>query len=165
MARIRFNIASALSRWPRRRLRGEVSEQRFRMMNLEALREMALGPGWFDSSWDLGQGLEVDIVLPDDPAFAAWLEALTRMPEPAAAAAAGAVAGAAQPVLAPQDMLEFEPIDWQAWSPAERMAADPLPDLAAAGPSAPRLDPELELPDLTFEPEPRQELELALVPI
>ncbi len=33
------------------------------------------GPGWFDSSWELSHGLEVDESLPGDDRYAAWLAA------------------------------------------------------------------------------------------
>jgi hypothetical protein len=150
MARIRFDISAALSKW---RARNPVASRRFRMMDLQALHEMTLGPGWFDSSWDLDQGLEVDVALPDDPAFAAWLEALSRTPEPAA----GHVAA----VLPVQEMLlEFEPVDWKAWAPPD-LVADPLPACDPAGPDSSGLKLQLEMPGIEFEPA----LELALLPI
>ena len=36
------------------------------------------GPGWFDSSWDLGRGLEVHEGLPVDASLYEWLEATLR---------------------------------------------------------------------------------------
>ena len=33
------------------------------------------GPGWFDSSWELGHGLEVHEGLPSDATLFEWLEA------------------------------------------------------------------------------------------
>ena len=36
------------------------------------------GPGWFDSSWDLGRGLEVHEGLPIDASLHEWLEATLR---------------------------------------------------------------------------------------
>ena len=150
MATIRFNISSALSKW---RARGTPSARRFRMMDLQALHEMTLGPGWFDSSWDLDQGLEVDVALPDDPAFSAWLEALSRSPEPAV----GRIAA----VLPVQEMLlEFEPVDWKAWAPPG-LVADPLPACDPAGPDSIGLKLQLEMPEIEFEPAP----ELELVPV
>jgi hypothetical protein len=149
MARIRFDISAALCKW---RARNPVASRRFRMMDLQALHEMTLGPGWFDSSWDLDQGLEVDVALPDDPAFAAWLEALSRTPEPAACNAAA--------VLPVQEMLEFEPIDWKAWAPPG-LVADPLPACDPAGLDSSGLKLQLEMPEIEFESAP----ELELVPV
>lgn len=145
MTRIRLNISAALARW---RAREPVSPRRFRMMDLQALHEMTLGPGWFDSSWDLDHGLEVELALPGDPSFQAWLEAQARVLEPA-------VANAAQPLPAEQ-MLEFEPVDWKAWAPPDGVV-DPLPRCLPAG---------LEMPEFALElalREPEPELELALV--
>ena len=88
---------------------------------------MPLGPGWFDSSFDLGHGLEVAFALPGDPTFEAWLEALARALEPVAAPPA-------QPVPAEQ-MLEFEPVDWKAWAPPD-VVVDPLPKWHSPGPTA-----------------------------
>ena len=145
MTRIRFNILAALAKW---RAREPVSPRRFRMMDLQALHEMTLGPGWFDSSWELGHGLAVEIALPGDPSFQVWLDALACVLEPA-------VAKVAQPVPAEQ-MLEFEPVDWRAWTPSD-VVVDPLPASLPVGLEAPELALEL----VVFEPAP--ELELALV--
>lgn len=144
MPRIHFNVSSALSKW---RARGQLPSRRFRMMDLEALRDMPLGPGWFDSSWDLDHGLEVDFALPGDPTFEAWLEAQLRALEPVAVQPAQAVPA--------ENMLEFEPVDWKAWAPAD-LAADPLPKWQKPGLA---LLPELKLELKVPEPE----LELALV--
>ncbi len=38
-----------------------------------ALGDEARGPGWFDSSWELGQGLEVREGLPADAGLDEWL--------------------------------------------------------------------------------------------
>jgi hypothetical protein len=53
------------------------------LKTLEALRRTAdagsstddesHGPGWFDSSWELGQGLDVREGLPADAGLAEWL--------------------------------------------------------------------------------------------
>ncbi|HEY9023766.1 MAG TPA: hypothetical protein VIO33_18355 [Burkholderiaceae bacterium] len=37
------------------------------------------GPGWFDSSWELGHGLEVHEGLPADATWVEWLEVHLRM--------------------------------------------------------------------------------------
>ncbi len=36
------------------------------------------GPGWFDSSWDLQQGLEVSERLPEDAMLNQWIEICLR---------------------------------------------------------------------------------------
>ncbi len=38
-----------------------------------ALADESHGPGWFDSSWELGQGLEVREGLPADAGLDEWL--------------------------------------------------------------------------------------------
>lgn len=146
MDRIRFNITAAIARW---RARRQVSPQRFRMMDLRSLDDMPLGPGWFDSSWDLDQGLEIAVALPGDPTFQAWIDAQARALLPAAQA----------PRPAPvEGMLEFEPVDWTSWvRPADLAEA---PAEAAVG----ELPADLEIPELTFEFESK-ERELTLVPI
>ena len=157
MTRIRFNISTALARW---RAREPVAPGRFRMMDLQPLHEMTLGPGWFDSSWDLDQGLAVEVAVPGEPPFQAWIEAQARLLEPV-------LATPAQPVPAEQ-MLEFEPADWRAWASANlvmRSAPKCLPDGLKASElaleQALELAPEQALELAVVEPEP--ELELALV--
>lgn len=145
MTRIRFNISAALARW---RVRESVSPRRFRMMDLQALHEKTLGPGWFDSSWDLDHGLAVEVAGPGDPAFQAWLEAQARVLTPVAAPAAAA--------LPADQMVAFEPVDWKTWAPPD-VVVDPLPKCLPAG---------LEVPELALEPATRATepvLELALV--
>ncbi len=145
MNRIRFDIAAALARW---RAREPAPPRRFRMMDLQALHDTTLGPGWFDSSWDLDHGLAVEVALPGDPPFRAWIEARAR---PLAAAA-----GKASRPLPAEGWLEFEPVDWKAWAPPG-MAVDPLPARFPVG-----LDvPELALEAALVDSEPA--LELALV--
>lgn len=39
----------------------------------ETTDDRACGPGWFDSSYDLAQGLEVREGLPQDPSLNEWL--------------------------------------------------------------------------------------------
>jgi hypothetical protein len=48
------------------------------MMNLQDYDDRPRGPGWFDSSWDLGQGLELEEALPGEPGFMLWVEAMAR---------------------------------------------------------------------------------------
>ncbi len=145
MNRIRFDISAALARW---RTRGPAPARRFRMMDLQALHDTTLGPGWFDSSWDLDQGLAVEVALPGDPSFRAWIEAHAR---PLSAAA-----GRPSRPLPAEGLLEFEPIDWKAWAPPG-VAVDPLPTRFPAGMDV----PELALDGALVSPEPA--LELALV--
>lgn len=147
MTRIRFDISAALARW-RIRPQAQTPLRRFRMMDLQSLHEKTLGPGWFDSSWDLGNGLAVEVALPGDPPFQAWIEAQAR---PLAAPSA--------PAPKPQStegMLEFEPVDWRAWAPPAG-EVDPLPTHLPAGEDL----PELALEAAFFADEPA--LELALV--
>ena len=154
MTRIRFNISTALARW---RAREPVAPGRFRMMDLQALHEMTLGPGWFDSSWDLDQGLAVEFALPGDPPFQAWIEAQARLLEPV-------LATPAQPVPAEQ-MLEFEPADWKAWASANLVmhsASKCLTDGLKAPEQALELALEQAL-ELALEHAPEQALELAVV--
>ena len=57
MAPIELRLAEML----RRLLHpGRAAQQRFLMMNLAELDPLPLGPGWFDSSWELEHGLEVN---------------------------------------------------------------------------------------------------------
>lgn len=139
MARIRFNISAALRRW---RDRHQPSELRFRMMNLASLDDAPRGPGWFDSSWDLDHGLEVEVALPGDPPFQAWIEAQARAVECAACPLTQA--------LQAEDMLEFEPVDWQAWVASDE-AADPPPALELVGMDMPEPALELKAPELELE--------------
>ena len=48
--------------------------------------ELAKGPGWFDSSWDLVRGLEVREGLPGDAQLHEWLEVWLRDDRASAAA-------------------------------------------------------------------------------
>ena len=143
MARIRFNITTALARW---RVRSPVSLQRFRMMDLASLMDRPHGPGWFDSSWDLDHGLEVAVALPGDPPFMAWIEAQAR-----AVAFSSGSPHAAAPA---QNMLEFEPVQWTAPS-AQDTVSTLLPAWQPPPCDETGLKLELQIPEL--------ELELALV--
>ena len=40
----------------------------------EPYRSRPAGPGWFDSSWELRSGLQVDEGLPTDLGVCAWIE-------------------------------------------------------------------------------------------
>jgi hypothetical protein len=56
MAHIELRMAKMLQRLLHP---GRAAQQRFLMMNLAELDPLPLGPGWFDSSWELERGLEV----------------------------------------------------------------------------------------------------------
>ena len=55
---------------------------------LDDAEDCQRGPGWFDSSWDLQQGLEVREGLPGDPQLNEWIEACLRSGSPLDAQAA-----------------------------------------------------------------------------
>ncbi len=57
MVQIELKLAKLLQRLihPSR-----AAQQRFLLMNLAELDPLPLGPGWFDSSWELERGLEVN---------------------------------------------------------------------------------------------------------
>ncbi len=137
---IRFNVFAALSRW---RHRGRAGSRRFQMMDLPALRDLPLGPGWFDSSWDLGQGLAVEVAVPGDPSFQAWIDAQARALERCDVA-----------VRAPmpaQQLIEFVPVaihDWAAPSPARQpLRKEPARVLDMAA-----LELALDMPEMELEP-------------
>jgi hypothetical protein len=58
--------------------RRRAAQRRFLMMNLADLDPMPLGPGWFDSSWELERGLQVDENVGIDACLQALLEASQR---------------------------------------------------------------------------------------
>lgn len=149
MARIRFDIGAAIARW---RTRRPASSRPFRMMDLASLDDRPRGPGWFDSSWDLDQGLEVAVALPGDPPFLAWIEAQARAMQPAPALS---LAGA-QDNAHVDGALEFETVDWRAWSQPEG-EAEQAPAALPVAPALTGLAFQFDLPELELEP-----LELAL---
>jgi hypothetical protein len=110
MARFTFTMAHTLAFW---RPRTMVSAQPFRTMHLNDLDEMPRGPGWFDSSWDLEQGLEVCEGLPDDVKLHDWLEATLRDCERAQASAPPAQPG-----------LTLTLCDGMSWTPCDAPALD-----------------------------------------
>ena len=63
MKDLELNFLRLLRRLRLQRRRG--ASERFVLMHLERLDPLPLGPGWFDSSWELERGLEVqeDVVL------------------------------------------------------------------------------------------------------
>ena len=98
-------------------LRGPGVQARFLMMNLAELDPMPLGPGWFDSSWELEQGLEVNEDVKLDAVSQARLEdamiqsALARLRSSAARAARSAALAAKNgvtPVAAAATVVEIE---------------------------------------------------------
>jgi hypothetical protein len=71
MARFTFRMPE---QWLRRCARGDVSERPFRTMHLSLDPDMPCGPGWFESSWDLEQGLLVHEGPPGDAKLLEWLD-------------------------------------------------------------------------------------------
>lgn len=69
-------IHSTLQLLLQRLRRAGRAQRRFVMMNLDELDPMPLGPGWFDSSWELEQGLEVCEDAAADIAFQPWRESV-----------------------------------------------------------------------------------------
>ena len=135
-------------------LRGPGAQARFLMMNLAELDPMPLGPGWFDSSWELERGLDVNEDVKLDAASQARLEdamiqsALARLRSSAARAARSAALasknGATPVAPAPSavaieavvrrsdNLIEFDAQEAGAWKlPPRRslMAKVDLPEL------------------------------------
>ena len=73
-------IHSTLQLLLQRLRRAGRAQRRFVMMDLDELDPMPLGPGWFDSSWELEQGLEICEDAAADVAFQPWREPV-REPE------------------------------------------------------------------------------------
>mgnify|MGYP001434278480 CR=1 FL=1 len=73
-------IHSTLQLLLQRLYRAGRAQRRFVMMDLDELDPMPLGPGWFDSSWELEQGLEICEDAAADVAFQPWREPV-REPE------------------------------------------------------------------------------------
>lgn len=76
MIRITFRLRL---RWPWRRAAQIDADRRAEP------REIVFGPGWFDSSWDLGSGLDVREDEPTLPSVSEWL--LLPTPDPQAPSA------------------------------------------------------------------------------
>jgi hypothetical protein len=72
MARFHFNSRNALAG---RRTAPAVSRRTLEALHLEEATadDEPLGPGWFDSSWDLVRGLEVREAAPSDTPLNDWL--------------------------------------------------------------------------------------------
>ena len=77
------------------------------------------GPGWFDSSWELSHGLEVDESLPGDDRYDAWI------------AARAARKAAAAPRPGRSDPLDIADLGRRA--PAPRAHAAPQDDFSRFG--------------------------------
>ncbi len=111
MARFRFNLRNLL---PGRAAHPAVSYRTLRALNLAGpTRDAPLGPGWFESSWELVRGLDVREKLSSDTPPSDWL-ALCLRAAPAASAGvaqrheqprAGLVPAAAHRAL--DDAMEF----------------------------------------------------------
>ena len=69
---------------------GSAAPRHFQMMNLADLKPLPLGPGWFDSSWELEAGLEVCEGGALDLTLQSWFDAAAR--ETAGARAPGVAA-------------------------------------------------------------------------
>ena len=67
------------------RRRSAAQQRRFLMMNLADLDPLPLGPGWFDSSWELENGLEVCEAQSPGIEFRPWIESTPHEPTFAAA--------------------------------------------------------------------------------
>ncbi len=101
------------------------AQRRFVMMNLDELDPMPLGPGWFDSSWELEHGLEVCEDSAADIAFQPWREPVrepvrettVRETTVRGPVIAQALRGAART----DNLIEFELADASAW----RLPAQP----------------------------------------
>ncbi|MFZ2650560.1 MAG: hypothetical protein WA210_10705 [Burkholderiaceae bacterium] len=82
------------------------AQRRFLMMNLADLDPMPLGPGWFDSSWELENGAEVCENNGLDAQLQSWFDAALRE-------------RGAQ--TREHNLVEFEAADMAAWQlPAQR---------------------------------------------
>jgi hypothetical protein len=101
---------------------GGAARRRFLMMNLAALDPLPLGPGWFDSSWELENGLEICESTGLDIEFQAWPQRPSREP-----------AALPEPHIAPREanLIEFELADVQAW-PLPARGAQPVAELELA---------------------------------
>ena len=77
MARVQFKVRSIVVT---RLARPAVSQRSLRALALvdDQDDEVPQGPGWFDSSWELIRGLEVNEGSPSDARLNDWLEACLR---------------------------------------------------------------------------------------
>ena len=106
MNRIPFALVQLLQR-----LRGRsAAQRRFLMMNLAELDPLPLGPGWFDSSWELEMGLEVSETPGADTPLAPWFDAALCEQEAARSRATAAMPASPNAAQAPRDanLIEFD---------------------------------------------------------
>jgi hypothetical protein len=75
MARFQFNQHSITATLAARQV---VSERTLRALDLTPDDDRPQGPGWFDSSWELIRGLEVNEAAPFDARVNDWFEASVR---------------------------------------------------------------------------------------
>ena len=136
----------------RLRLQPSGLRRRFLMMQLDQLDPLPLGPGWFDSSWDLGKGLEVreDVELDaaqrvrlEDVMIAAALARLrtaaARCGKPSGAVSQSLAAPPAEPRLEvcgfasagrTDNLIEFDLADAGSWSLPARQTCTRAPGCA-----------------------------------
>ncbi len=95
---------------------GSKAQRRFVMMNLDKLDPLPLGPGWFDSSWELETGLEVCEARAVDVEFQPWLESAATCPPVPAPTRPPVAAAPARGLLPRNDnLIEFEATDLGNW--------------------------------------------------
>ncbi len=123
MNRIPFALVQLLQR-----LRGRsAAQRRFLMMNLAELDPLPLGPGWYDSSWELETGLEVSEAAGVDAQLAPWFDAALREQEAVCSRATAAAPASPTVAWAPRDtnLIEFDLGDVGAWQLAAPAARSP----------------------------------------
>jgi hypothetical protein len=79
MARFQFNLNGIFVN--RRAAAALVSQRALHALRRDELQESPQGPGWFDSSWELTQGLDVCEDLPGDAPLQQWLSAVAQRDE------------------------------------------------------------------------------------
>ena len=126
MNRIPFALSLLLQRL---RGRSHAARRRFLMMNLAALDPLPLGPGWFDSSWELETGLEVSETACVDAQTAPWFESALRERDEACSRAAALTWSMPSATQAPRDanLIEFDLSDAAAWQLPAPAARSPKP--------------------------------------
>lgn len=79
MARFQFNVHGVVVN--RRAAPTLVSQRTLHALQRDDVQEAPQGPGWFDSSWELTQGLDVREGLPGDAPLQEWLSAVAQRDE------------------------------------------------------------------------------------
>jgi hypothetical protein len=79
MARFQFNLHGIVVN--RRAAAALVSQRTLHALQRDDAQESPQGPGWFDSSWELTQGLDVCEDLPGDAPLQEWLSAVAQRDE------------------------------------------------------------------------------------